>query len=107
MARIDRQTASLLSLCQRAGNLVSGEESTELALKSKKAELVIIAEDAADNTKNKFLNKAEFYNVNVVVYGRKEELSKCIGKFNRTVFAVVENCGFADRRYQLIQDSLP
>ena len=107
MALTDRRAASMLSLCQRAGSLVSGEDSVEIALKEKKACLIIIAEDASENTKNKFLTKAEFYNVNVVVYGSKEDLSSCVGKFNRTVFAVVENRSFAERIFQLISDSLP
>ena len=107
MAQIDRKTASMLSLCQRAGDLVSGEQSVELALKNNKAQLIIIAEDASENTKNKFLGKAEFYKVNVVVYGEKEQLSICIGKYNRTVLAVVDNRSFADRIFQLIQASVP
>ncbi len=106
MPQIDRKTASLLSFCQRAGDLVSGEESVNIALKRKKALLVIIAEDASENTKKKFIDKANFYNVNAVVYGVKEELSACIGKYNRTVLAVVDNRSFADRIFQLIKDPL-
>ena len=66
MAKDERQLASILSLCRRAGNIVSGEEGVELALKNHKALLLIIAEDASENTKNKFINKAKFYKVKVV-----------------------------------------
>ena len=45
---------SMLSLCQRAGRLVSGELPCENAVKSGKAKLLIIAEDASANTKKKF-----------------------------------------------------
>lgn len=42
---------SLISLATKAGKTVSGEFSTEKETKSGRAELVIVAEDASDNTK--------------------------------------------------------
>ena len=103
----DRKTASMLSLCQRAGFLVCGEQAVELALKDSRAKLVIIAEDASQNTKKKFLNKSEFYKVNVVVYGSKQELSNAAGKYKKAVFAVTENDNFAERILQLTKPALP
>ena len=99
---MDRQTASMFSLCKRAGCMLSGEQAVELALKDSKALLVVIAQDASENTKKKFFNKSEHYNVNVVVYGSKEELSQAIGEYNRSVFAVVKNKSFADNIYRFI-----
>ena len=40
----------MLGLAQRAGKVASGEFSTEKAVKSKKAFLVVVASDASDNT---------------------------------------------------------
>ena len=45
---------SLLGLATRSRNVVSGEFMTEKAVKSYSAELVIVGEDASDNTKKKF-----------------------------------------------------
>lgn len=45
---------SLISLATKAGKTVSGEFSTEKETKSGRAELVIVAEDASDNTKRSF-----------------------------------------------------
>ena len=42
---------SLLGLATRSRNVVSGEFMTEKAVKNYSAELVIVAEDASDNTK--------------------------------------------------------
>ena len=44
------KTLSMLGLARRAGKVVSGEFSVEKAVKSGKAYLVIVAEDASDNT---------------------------------------------------------
>ena len=48
---------SLLGLSARSRNLVSGEFSTEKAVKAGKAELVIVSSDASDNTKKLFSDK--------------------------------------------------
>ena len=104
--QISRQTASMLSLCQRAGFMVSGEQAVELAVKDKRAKLIIIAQDASENTKKKFLNKSNHYNVNVVVYGSKQDLSNAVGKENKAVFAVTDNDGFDQRILQLTDPAL-
>ena len=58
MGKMDK-VLSLLGLCARGGNLVSGEFSTEKAVKSGKAALVIVGADASDNTKKMFTNMCE------------------------------------------------
>ena len=51
---------SLVGLAMKAGKVVSGEFSTEKAVKEGKASLVIVAEDASGNTKKLFLDKCDF-----------------------------------------------
>ena len=41
---------SLLGLAERAGKIASGEFAAEKAVKIGKARLIIVAEDASDNT---------------------------------------------------------
>ena len=48
---------SSLGLATKAGKTQSGEFSTEKAVKSFRAFLVIVAEDASDNTKKMFTTK--------------------------------------------------
>ena len=43
---------SLISLATKAGRCASGEFMTEGQTKSGRASLVVVAEDASDNTKN-------------------------------------------------------
>ena len=45
---------SMISIAAKSGNVVSGEFSTEKAVKTGKAFLVIVADDSSDNTKKHF-----------------------------------------------------
>ena len=47
-------------------------------IKFKKAKLIIVAKDTANNTKEKFKKICEEYSLNYYEYGDKEELSKAI-----------------------------
>jgi len=78
----------------KAGRLTSGEVGCESALKGKKAKLIILAEDASENTKTKFTNSAKFYAVDLIIYGNKSELGYALGKGERSVVAVTDQ-GFA------------
>ena len=83
--------------------LKTGEETAEKLLKKGTAELIIIAADAADNTKKKFINKCFFYQKPLRVFGERAVLSKCVGKSNRTVFVITDS-GFSARLQALIPD---
>jgi ribosomal protein L7Ae-like RNA K-turn-binding protein len=74
----------------KAGKLVTGEASAETALRNGTAELVIIAADASENTRTKFVNKCFYYKRPVTVYGDRQALSNSVGKLNRTVFVITE-----------------
>ena len=77
---------SYLGLAMRGHNLVSGEFQTEDAVKSGKALLVIVAEDASENTKKLFHDKCSYYDV----YGTKQSLGGAIGKDLRSSLAVTD-----------------
>ncbi len=81
---------SLLGLAMRAGKVVSGEFSTEKAIKTGKAFLVIVAEDASANTKKSFTDSCTYYQVPLRIYGTKEELGHHIGKQMRASLAVTD-----------------
>ena len=81
---------SLLGIAKRAGKLVSGEFSTEKAIKEKKAKLVIVALDASDNTKKLFTNKTNFYNIPLFFYGDKDSLGHGIGCEIRTSIGILD-----------------
>ncbi len=95
---------SLLGLATRSRNVVSGGFATEQAVKSGKAYLVIIAEDASDNTRKKYSNMCEFYEVPCAYYSTKDVLGHAMGKEERTTLAVTDE-GFADSIQKHLVDS--
>ena len=89
------KAVSLLGLAMKAGRLVSGEFLTEKAVKTGKAALVIVAEDASDNTKKMFTDMCTYYDVPFYIWGRKEELGTAIGREYRASLALTD-AGFRD-----------
>ena len=69
---------------------MSGEFSTEKAIKTGKAYLVIVAGDASANTKKSFSDSCAYYQVPILIYGTKEELGHCIGKQIRASLAIMD-----------------
>ncbi len=86
---------SMISLCAKAGRLVSGNFSVEKAVKSQKAYVVIVACDASDNTKKLFNQKCNYYDIPYFEFGDKDNLGKFIGREFRTSIAVLDE-GFGN-----------
>ena len=85
---------SSLGLATKAGQTQSGEFCTERAVKTGQAFLVLVAQDASDNTKKMFTNMCTYYEVPCVIYGTKGELGHAMGKEMRASLAVTGE-GFA------------
>ena len=76
----NNKVTSLLGLATKAGKISSGEFMTEKTVKEGKAYLVMVADDASDNTKKKFKNMCEFYEVPICFFSEKESLGHAMGK---------------------------
>lgn len=85
---------SLLGLAKRAGKVVSGEFSVEKAVKSGRACLVIVAEDASANTRKSFKDMCTYYKCPLIFTATKDELGHAIGCEFRASAAVMDS-GFA------------
>ena len=79
---------SLLGLATKAGKVASGEFSTEKSVKTGKGFLVLVADDASQNTKKKFQNMCDFYEVPIYFIANKEELGRFCGKEFRASLSV-------------------
>ena len=66
----------------------------EKEVKSGRACLVIVADDASDNTKKKFQNMCDFYKVPIYFFEDKDTLGHAMGKEFRASLAVTD-AGFA------------
>ncbi len=73
---------SLLGFASKAGKLSFGSHATEFAITSKKAKLVLIAQDVSEKSVKEFRFKAEKVQIPVAVLQgtNKETLSKRVGK---------------------------
>lgn len=100
--KIMRRFYSLLGLCKKAGKLCGGEVAAESAIRKKGIALLILAEDASENTKKKFRNSAAYYKIPLIEVGDKANLGRAIGDEYRAIIAVMEE-GFAKKLSQLAE----
>ena len=84
----NNKVLSLLGLATKAGKVASGEFSTEKSVKTGKGFLVLVADDASQNTRKKFQNMCDFYEVPISFIANKEELGRFCGKEFRASLAV-------------------
>ena len=98
---------SLIGLSMKAGKIASGEFATEKAVKTGKAYLVVVAAESSANTKKKFRNMCEYYQVPYYEFGLKEELVRAIGKEFRASLALTdENLTSAlEKQLRMLEDS--
>ena len=87
---IYKKILGLIGLSAKARKISYGADSVEIQLKKKKVKLIIVAEDASDRTKNKFIKLSNEYNVPIIILGKIDEISKTIGKSNKAIIGIEE-----------------
>lgn len=97
---INKNYLNMLGLANAARALVNGETLIK-SISANKVELVLIANDASDNTKKKITDKCQFYHVDYFIVDDIETISKAIGKHNRVAVGII-NQGFAKKIKEMI-----
>ncbi|WP_237700047.1 L7Ae/L30e/S12e/Gadd45 family ribosomal protein [Alicyclobacillus acidocaldarius] len=93
--RTDKESIlGLLGLARRARAVIDGQKRVLDAVRTRRAQLVMIAVDAGDNGRKKLMDKAASYGIQVVCFGTKAEIGRAIGRDTSGAVAVVEP-GFA------------
>jgi len=85
---------SLVGLARKAGMLAVGQHSVERALKIQQARLVLLAEDASQNTRKKFTELAAKRGIPLRTYGKKTEWGHWMSREETAVLAILHD-GFA------------
>lgn len=85
----------MLGLAARAGKIVCGEGAVLDSIRSGKAQLIIIAADASENTAKKFRNSGEYYSVPQITAEDRYVLGKSVGRSFAVIMAVCDK-NFAD-----------
>jgi len=96
---------AFMGLAAKAGKVKSGNDSCEAALRSGKAYLIVVAEDASYNTKKRFSDICDYKGIDFRIYGFKEEIGRYIGKDLRSVIAILDS-GFSKRLKELIDGDI-
>ena len=90
----------MISISKKAGALVTGESRTEEAVRSDKAYLIILTEDASDNTKKKFSDMSTYRSVPLIYLPDRITFGGLIGKKNAVSGAVLDK-GLAENILKL------
>jgi len=92
---------ALLGLANRAGRVITGEELVIKEIQRQHAKIVLIANDASDNTKKKIRDKCSYYQIPCFSVSDRYTLGQSIGKEKRVVVAVIDS-GFANKLIQML-----
>lgn len=91
----EQKVLNLLSMAQRAGRIASGDFAVTKAVQEKKARLLLVAKDAAEETQKRYQQMALNAGIELFYLGDRELLGHCIGKDFRAAAAVLD-AGFAN-----------
>lgn len=95
----------MLSLAMRAGKLAPGEGKAEDAVRSSKAKLILISNDASDNTEKKFSDMGAYHKVPVLKIADRYETGRAIGRDFAVVIAVTDD-NFANQLLKLRNETV-
>lgn len=93
-----------LGLATRAGRVVSGEFCVEKSVRQHRAKLVIVSEEASENSRKNFHNLCTYYKIPLYFFGSKEELGAACGKELR-VSVAIEDEGLAKAAIQQLEQN--
>ena len=82
--------AFALGLAQKAGKTASGDTAVRSSLKSGKVKVLVLAQDAAPNSKKEIYFLAEMAGVQVIELLTRNELGYAIGKGPRIAVAITD-----------------
>ncbi len=102
-----KKIKSLMGFASKSGNISSGQEQVIRSVRMGKAKLVIMALDVSDNSRKMLKDKCKYYGVELIEIMEREEISKCIGKKNKTCVSINDS-GFAEsimKNYLLMQEN--
>lgn len=92
---LDKNKASLLGLAMRARKIVTGDVLLK-NIRQQKVFFVLIAEDASENTKKKYVDKCTYYHIDYQIHGKIDDISRAVGKENRVALGILDK-GFANK----------
>lgn len=99
----EQQFLNFLGLAMRAGKIKSGESVILTELKKQRLQLVLIANDASDNTKKTLVNKCQTYQIPYRIVSDRFALGDALGKASRVNIGITDQ-GFAKKLMSMIDE---
>ncbi len=87
---LSSKLSGYMGFAARARKLQTGYNTVLGLIEKRRAKLVIVAEDAAEGTRDKISGKCRSHNVPCEIYGDSGELSHVTGTGKTMVFAVTD-----------------
>ena len=90
MIFLNRRSLNYLGIAKRSGNLICGTDMVVKSLPASKIKLIILANDASSNTKDKIIRKAYYYQIQVYEKFSSLELSQAVGASHLMVIGLTD-----------------
>lgn len=103
MRKNDFKILSLIGLAQRAGKVVSGEDTVQKECSRNRVQLLIVAEDSSENTKQNVEKWSRFYKIPFRIFSTRGDLGGGIGKEWRATIGI-SDIGFAKEIQRLFDE---
>ena len=98
---MNKQYLNILGLANAARKIVTGETLIK-KIRAKKVSLVLIAENASENTNKKITDKCHYYDIPYyIMYEDSDVLGNSIGNENRVAIGIADR-GFAKKLIEII-----
>lgn len=81
---------SMLGIGKKAGLVVLGETGSIHSIKKDKSKLIILSEDASDNTKDKIISLCKNHKTKYYIIGEKQKLGYALGKDLLSIISVTD-----------------
>ena len=85
-----RKLLSYMGFAAKARKIVNGYNTCVFTMEKRRAKLLIIAADLAENSKKKMISAAGKYNVKYRIFGDSEEMSRMTGTAGKGIFGITD-----------------
>lgn len=92
---LSNEVLNFIGLAARSRKITTGEGVLK-SVRNQTSRLVIISEDASENTRKQLVDKCTYYQIRYIIIGDSDEISKAIGKQNRKAISILDK-NFANK----------
>ncbi|MDY2960638.1 MAG: L7Ae/L30e/S12e/Gadd45 family ribosomal protein [Hornefia sp.] len=88
---LSSKLSGYLGFAAKSRGLQTGYNTNLLLIEKRRVKLLIVAEDASQNTKKKMTQKCKANETEYRIFGTKEDLSKITGRYESSTFAITDD----------------